>query len=469
MRPKEFYAHVRSLVAAGNVDLALQVIQSYLRNGPEYDEFLHLAGRLATIRKQIRLGKISDTDATIAINQIQHVVLELVSMMEKKEAQADPRSLNEQLTRAIIEAIRPYCKPAQNFLKQAAAYPEWEREGRISDKAKEIIAFSFVGVIGIQLSKLMAIGKEEHSPDKPRKYLEKCLHIAKHSFSLVNFALLSQLWDAQRDHFRHLTENQKQVIRKCFDTPFELTLPERLQLLRVLHNIFSLPVHRLAFPIQELKGLDLSTESELEFIATELQGLNARLEDGSYNLLDCITAERLLADFFRHFHFLANYRMASIKRIGYQQLRFSEPAYLHRYTALGIDSKANIDAEKVNYTTDTTHTDAVLLYQGEDYRNSINLSPFIIDYNALTFEHGARICFFQNTGPTDEILEYVFLEDNGSVRITFSGTLKPDADYNELMLHKDTRQELNLDHVVQHLNECRRILLEADQPNFDDL
>jgi hypothetical protein len=67
------------------------------------------------------------------------------------------KAFNEALTKALIEAMQEDCLPASKFLSRVQEIPNWEKESRISDKAKEIIAYSFVGVIGIQLSKLMAI------------------------------------------------------------------------------------------------------------------------------------------------------------------------------------------------------------------------------------------------------------------------------------------------------------------------
>ncbi|MBK7408117.1 MAG: hypothetical protein IPJ40_08670 [Saprospirales bacterium] len=199
-----------------------------------------------------------------------------------------------------------------------------------------------------------------------------------------------------------------------------------------------------------------------------MQDLHQKLDKSQYDLLDCFEAETLLADFFRHFHFLVNYHMASIKRIGYRQIRNDSPHFLHRYSALGIDSKANVDAEKINYITDAVHTDAVLLYRGEDYRDHINLFPFVIDYNALTLEHGAKICFYRSQSIDDGSLEYLFLEDNSIVHLEWKGILKADTDLNEFLLSDENHKQLNLDSVVDHFREARNCLLD-DALTFDDL
>lgn len=64
--------------------------------------------------------------------------------------------------------------------------------------------------------------------------------------------------------------------------------------------------------------------------------------------------------------------------------------YLHHYAAFRIDSKFNVNSEKVNYVEDTISTDAILLFKGQ-YQESVNLFEFIIDLNSLTFENGTKI------------------------------------------------------------------------------
>ncbi|MDX1905980.1 MAG: hypothetical protein SF053_03035 [Bacteroidia bacterium] len=380
------------------------------------------------------------------------------------------KAFNETLTRRLTEAMKPVSLSAERFLEKVQAIPGWESQLRISDKAKEIIAYSFVGVIGIQLSKLMAIGKEDMSEAKQRKYIEKCLQIASRSLDLLCFALISRLWDAAQQPPHNLSAAQQAQIARRLDEAFEPSLPDQFELLCTLHEIFSQPENGLTFPIPELGDLGKALEDGSSFQQTirHLHALNEKLDKAQYDLLDCFEAETQLAAFLEQLSFLVSYRMASIKHIGYSQVRHADPGYLHRYAALGIDSKAHIDAEKIYYTPRTAHTDAVLLYRGDLYHEYINLSPFVIDYNALTGEHGAKICFYRSLDISDSTLEYLFLEDNSLVRVEKKGILKPDSDFNELMMSPENRKVLNLDNVVDQFREARRCL-GGETLNFDDL
>ena len=98
MKPKALYQHIRSLIAAGKLDQALKLLQSYLANSPQLDEILHQSGRFAMVRKQIRQGHISDEDATVTTNQIQYGILELITEMEKESERPE---LQEELQQAV--------------------------------------------------------------------------------------------------------------------------------------------------------------------------------------------------------------------------------------------------------------------------------------------------------------------------------------------------------------------------------
>jgi len=436
-------------------------------------------------KPNIILQKVTDDSLVLSLNgQVQEIgnqLTELKELLEKQQIQniqygdkiyniehinqanfdvvVGKKAFNEHLTKTLIEVIQPNSLPAQRFLEQAAKIANWESQVRISNKAKEIIAYSFVGVIGIQLSKLMAIGKEDFSEAKQRKYIQKCLFIGKKCLDLVSYAMLSKLWDARNQSDLVFAEGQTAVLEKFFDNSFEQSFMERFELIQVLCQLFS--QQELAFPLPEIADIVpyLENDGKLHEICLAFKKLNVTLDKAQYNLLDCHTAERQLATFFKYFHFLANYKMASIKSIAYDQMRNASPHYLHHYSDLGVDSKANIDAEKIAYTQDVVHTDDVLLYQGQVYKKYPNLFPFVIDYNALTFEHGSKICFYHAANIYDNSLEYLFLEDSSVVNIEYKGILKNEADLPELLMNDANRKVLKLDNVYNVFLQARNTIL----------
>lgn len=368
------------------------------------------------------------------------------------------KAFNELFTKSVMKSIEPYCVPAQKFLSRVQSIPDWEQHARISDKAKEIIAYSFVGVIGIQLSKLTAIGKEPFSDTKQRKYLDKGITIIKRSLDLVNFTFLSVLWDFQKAQQAQMNPDHKKVLEQFFDRSFEQSVQEQQKLLATLSDIFDQNNIPCPFPAFDFTSIT----SQLEEICTKVQQLKQQLDRQEYSLIECFAIEQELSHFFSCFAFLAQYEMASIKRIGYKQMRHVAPGYLHRFSALGIDSKANVDAEKILFTNETVDTDAVLIYTGAQYKKNINLFPLIIDYNALTLEQGVKICFYQSNDVADGSLEYQFLEDGSIIHLEEQGVLKGEVDYNELMLKTEGQISLNLDQAVAAFREARQSILQDD-------
>lgn len=379
-------------------------------------------------------------------------------------------TFNEILTRRLIEAIQVYSPRAKRFLENATviATTNWETQPRFSDPAKEIIAFSYVGILGIQLRKLMAIGKEDLSENKQRKYLSNCQLTAKRALQLLCFALISKLWDYKKDKHYTLSPAQTITVTNFFDDEFELDINGYINLLNTL--IAAYTDNNLDFPIPELNDFKLSLQTGSDFLVAcaKLQSVGRLLEKSSYTASDCTDAEIQLTTVLAALKFLTNYKMVSIKSIGYYETRNSKPHYLYNYTALGIDSKSNINQERINYAESPINTDAVLLYKGS-YQENLNLFPFIIDVNALAFEGGAKICFYASHNYTDNSLNYNFLEDDSIVNIINTETLKPGIDINELLLDPKKRKEMRFDSVFTLFKEAKKTItgIEAEE-DFED-
>ena len=373
-----------------------------------------------------------------------------------KNKETEKNNFNEKLTRRLIEAIQVYSPRAKKFLDNASRIAaDWETQERFSDPAKEIIAFSFVGVLGIQLRKLIAIGKEEFSADKPSKYIANCQLTCKRALQLLCFALLSKLWDYKKDTDFTLTSIQATVCGNFFDDEFEPDINGFIDLLKNLVAIYS--ENDLALPIAEITEFKSSLNSDTGFITacSQLQALDVTNVSFTYN--DCIHAEENLATILEALKFLANYKMISVKSIGYFEMRNSLPHYLCCYTALGIDIKANINQDKINYTEVPVNTDAVLLYKG-NYQQNLNLFPFVIDVNALALEGGAKICFYTSHNNADDSLNYIFLEDNSPVNIVNTKTLKSGLDINELLMDPAKKKDMRFDTVFTLFREARKAI-----------
>lgn len=389
-------------------------------------------------------------------NQLDKALTLLNNPTAPSPKMAETAPFNEKLTRRLIEAIQVYSPRAKKFSENATRMTaSWETQPRLSDPAKEIIAFSFVGILGIQLRKLMAIGKEPMSDQKLRKYLENCQLTSKRALQLVCFALLSRFWDYKKDNHYILSSEHETTCTNFFDDVIELDINGYHHLLKTLVEIYI--GNGLEFPIQELNGrpLPLGASTEFTRACAQLQAIDGLLETGAFTTAQCKDAEDNVATVLETLNFLANYKMVSIKSIGYSEMRNSKPHYLYTYTALGIDLTSNINQEKINYAEAPINTDAVLLYR-ESYQQNLNLFPFIIDVNALTCEGGAKICFYACQNNSDGSLRYVFSEDNSEVCIASKKALVPGSDINELLMDPEKRKAMNFTAVYTLFQEAKK-------------
>ncbi|HMX42030.1 MAG TPA: hypothetical protein PKD78_16950, partial [Saprospiraceae bacterium] len=302
-----FLGRLRHLIGQNQMPDALDLLRELLHNSPRFSEAIHQSGRWSAVMQQVRAGTVSHADATLAQNQIRSGVLDMLDDLEREwantaaglfsptlreelkaavevinsknvvlgnitaggnvhigdityaHAPLSPlRPLNEHLTRHLILAIQPYSVAATRFLEKVRSLPDWYAHPQAGDKAREILAYSFVGVIGIQLSKLFAIGKEEFAENTLHKYVEKCLQLARRSLDLVVFTLISQLWEEQRKQPRSLEALHMDALRDFFDRAFEPSMGEQLQLLHSLYALFQ--AHALPFALPELAELGPSLQ-----------------------------------------------------------------------------------------------------------------------------------------------------------------------------------------------------------------
>lgn len=523
MERQPFFQHIQTLIAQNELKKALQLLRSLLENTPLLNDVLQQSGRLAQIQHAFNLGTISHPEAATEQNRIRYAVLDLVQQLSAQSAPPQalrellkavetesarpelqeeiatakakvitisnsqnvvvdsslnaqnlhigniiyqnapptaeaPRPFNLIITRKIVEAMRPFHENAARLCNDLS----WLDQPDNLRKVQQFVFRNFIGEVGKQLRSLVNIGAAEQleGTKKQQHYSQKCLQIANRALDLVNFTLLSVWWETVKTAPRPLTEPQKKVLTHFFDKDLETGIAAQLELLRTLLDLFQ--QHAIPLPFDDLESLRqrvAAPDNPLKDVCLRLEAAAAKH--------DCDQTESLLGDFLHDFAFLSLYRMASIKNIRYRQLRNGVPQFQHRYVALGIDIKYSEDAEKERWTTAGEQVPAVLLYRGEDYQNGISLFPFIIDYNALTFEQGAKICFF-NAKELDNpnLLEYLFLGDNSAVRIVKQSANRIDDDK---IMDKEDLKTLNLNCVVDIFQEARTAILGTSTHFFDQL
>ena len=390
-------------------------------------------------------------------------------LLMPNENQPVKNTFNELLTKKLIEAISPYSKKANDFLTTNSY---WETNEDLVPTAKRIIISGYVGVLGIQLRKLMSIGEEDLSESKNKRYLENCLLTAKRALQLICYALLSGLWDHQLSNDGKFSQTQTNALVKFFKNAAEENINGYADLMKILIEIFS--EKNLVLPIPQLKEFLQNLQAGSSFIdaCANLHTITELLNKASFTANDCSGAEKNLAVVLENLNFLAAYKMISIKDIDYSLRRNDkEGHYLHNYSLLEGDSQANNNNQsKVKQENSPVISYSVLLIK-ENIRQYINLVPFVIDYNALGLAGGSKICFYSFCNTYDDLnLNYSFIEDNSKVTIKRSKNPEPrdDQSANKWLASEANRKDMNFDNVFYLFSEAKRILAGLEEETAED-
>ncbi len=378
---------------------------------------------------------------------------------------------NEWLTAQLIEGIKPYHKKAADFL---TSNPNWAANPYLIQTAKRILISGYVGVLGIQLRKLMSIGEEDYSKCKLKRYLENCQQTAKRGMQLITYALISSLWDYRQKSGLTLSSAQTTALAKFFRKAAEGTSIEYAALLRPLTEAFS--ENNLEFPLLELADFTSHLQEGSPFIQAceDLHSLMEKLNSGTFGVDDCYESEKNVALILEKLSFLAGYRMISIKDIDYEQQRNEQVGlYLHHYTLLEGDSQANTTTQgKIRKENSPLTSYAVLLFKG-NVRQHINMVPFIIDYNGMALTGGSKICFYSHCSTfVDLSINFNFIEDNAKVNIKKSDNPKP-GDREPIAINSwlsvpENRKDMNFDNVFHLFQEAKKALTGIEEEASED-
>lgn len=388
----------------------------------------------------------------------------------EKEPEVIKNTFNDLLTGNLLKAISKHNRKAGDFL---AANSDWAENTHLVQTAKRIIINGYVGVIGVQIRKLMSIGEEEYSESKMKRYLENCQITAKRGLQLICYALISSLWDHQLVRKANFSGPQKDALIKFFRNAAEEDVLAFSELLKNLLELYS--DNKLDFLISESLNLlpELKDGSEFQLACKKLNEIPQLISGSTFKLNDCLEAEKSISVVLEHLSFLAEYRMISINEIDFNQQRNDEEGlYLHNYTLLDGEIQANNDQSKVRRESSPVISHAVILFK-DNYRKNINLDPFIIDYNGLALTGGSKICFYSFCNTYDDLnLNFNFIEDNSRVVIKKSNNPKPsDTDLNALnkwLSNRENRKDMNFDKVYSLFYEAKKTLTGIEEETTED-
>lgn len=298
--------------------------------------------------------------------------------------------INQKLIMAIANAIAPYSRNIQLILDEAKTK---NREPKIRDLRVAVID-SFPTPIGMHLRKLLIV--EEISTDR----LQKIVNLYQVSSQFLAYVLMAQVWDEKFNQpgFKILPHTQATLNAFFALSTADSQTYNFVTLIQALGDTLvenSTPLFVEEFVTLRKQYLE-DTELQnavlfLEEMKRELMGSVAADEIESF----CVQGEDNLCLIFKHIGFAAKYTLATIKMIELIKARHATPKYKHNLVVLNQLTAAIGVLDDVLESIEYTDNNSVILMRDEEtVKPSLNLSPFLLDENALSGQQNSKLFFF---------------------------------------------------------------------------
>jgi len=371
------------------------------------------------------------------------------------------RDFNGVLSKELIEVIKEK-NATKEFLKNIPSEDKnnWESVRNHLKEAQRILESSFVWVISWELRRLFSIGNDRNKrvETKIDEYISHCFMTYRHSLQLVNCLFLSKLWDEKKKNPELHTSQEP--IKKFFTTNRPLKLVELRDLFQTLIEIFK--NNKLELPIDkiELGDIDRYMNPNSKFSRTcesleELEAMDPTTE--SYGLGHCHTAEIGLSAILTDFSFFSTYKLTTMGKVEYEQMRNTPPRYIKDFKVLEKEHGRAL-LRLLKYDKKPTLTYAVLFNNTE---NAVNLFPFILDYNALISEKDFQIysyeCQENNTG-----LRFFSIKNETEETIYYRATETNIKEVKSEEQKMEEQKKIRLDLVIKQFEKVFKTILDED-------
>lgn len=300
-------------------------------------------------------------------------------------------SMNENLVETIANTIEPFSEKIQALVAEAKRK---KRKPNLRDLRAAVID-SFPTPIGTHLRKLLL--SEEVNPER----LQKIVNVYSIASQMLCYVLMAQLWDEVHHNEKyHIPVPQKKILQDFFNRGADdISQFDFVLLIRALGDIFD--ANKTVPFVAEFEQLRQAFYENkvfedayrfLEELKNELKSSIDATEIESF----CVQAEEKLSEIFKHIGFSAKYRMVAVKSIELDKERHKEPNFKHNIVILDrVTASFGILDEVLSDKEFVENQSVILLCDDERIKPYLNLSPFIIDENALSGQHNSKIYFLQ--------------------------------------------------------------------------
>lgn len=306
-----------------------------------------------------------------------------------------------------------------DFRKRMELEKQMSRDGSVDERlVREGIINAFPSPIGEKLRILFAGGQM----GDPRLRLAVATYDITSRF--IAFALIAQLWDLFEDKAGAvtLTDAQWQAI-EAFNTLDEAG-SARFDFLDLSVKLTAAIEANGAAPyMAQCSGLGAAlAQAECAAAQSFMNTMRAAIQD---NTVDPAKAADLAQQADVHLDnalfamtFVAGYKLATIKEITINRTRRKDASFLHRRVVLDRAAAAlyKDDTQALLHYAD--NESVILLRDLDDVTSYLNLSPFVLDQNALTRNPGTKLYFMHRYDEANGALHYNQIsEDSDQIEI----------------------------------------------------
>ncbi|MCB0588189.1 MAG: CHAT domain-containing protein [Phaeodactylibacter sp.] len=307
--------------------------------------------------------------------------------------------VNDILIETICEEVAKYNKSLDFELnKEELELPAIKRE----------IVDSFPTPIGEQLRKLFIRSNDPSEPEDLELFtLARLRQLAltyRSTTQFICFTTLSQLWDEKYENPALEISDDYIVDFNSFFAlnAFNHQSFDYVKLLRTITDIFD--DFQIPYFIDELRQVQIDIERNPALYKAYIfmnslyeRILEEEVEPEEVEQL-CLEAEQYLGVILREVAFLAQYKLVTIKNIEIIKYRHETPSYRHHQImlnrALTVASTGFTEVGAVFNTFTDNKSVLFIKTDGSEIQGFLNLTPFIIDKNALNSNYSSRLYLY---------------------------------------------------------------------------
>lgn len=449
---------IRDHIAQDELTAALESMRLLLGNNPKLDEALHQSGRFHNIRKQIRLGLVSHSEATLTQNQIRFGLLELLREIELGGVVSLPRELADNIItdrNRWVESLR------QEFLRRGIA---------VSNRPDQIIQY-FGWLIEEYLRKMQTNEGQQHTL-RAFSYMTEAWQSSLRYLCYIQLSQLLKLGEKSQNAI--LTEFiAMQATSTTADSATEIGHETEFDYLSLLFvgtdllreaNRF---VPEITTFVQELTNAESEIFDTTRFLQNHRRRLLAdeiKEDEHLPNLID--EYRTALVYWLRKIAFLARYRLVSIKEISLNYRLGTAQRFVHLYGELhGVYDQAFSDGEDYNFMAIEgvfTYSHSVLLFKGNEIQTCLqnigdpstylSLSPLVIDQSVFSAKNTDTPEIYYYTGCTPGGRQYEYAQYKNELPLS----RRPLSSNKTLRVRAENTQQPKLNELYEQLETVFR-------------